>query len=100
MAAHERARDYRRAAEMLDETLTKIDLIGPRRIEYEGPRDGQIDEHFAWKATVDQLIDGDLFEVAVEVYWSTPTGQRSVQARTLINDAIESRNPLLTWDDL
>src|SRR6476469_637761 len=45
------ARDERRAATLLDDLLTKVDMIGPARISSEGPRNGQFDgadERFAW----------------------------------------------------
>src|SRR4051812_6645436 len=37
------ARDERRAATLMDDLLTKVDLIGPNRIANEGPHSGKFD---------------------------------------------------------
>ena len=99
-----RARDYQRAAELLDETLTKIDIIGPARLLYEGPLEevfASPHDGFAWQAQIEQRTEGYLYEVTVSILWTTPAGeQRSVQAQTLLNDAPDSRPVELDWYSL
>ena len=98
------ARDYQQAAELLDRTLTKIDLIGPSRLFYEGPLTDAFSppyDRFAWQAQIEPLTDGYLYEVTVRIFWTTPIGtQRSVQAQTLLNDAPDSRPSGLDWYSL
>ena len=97
------ARDYQRAAELLDRTLTKIDLIGPERVVREGPVRGQFEpphEQFAWQAEIDSQLSGHLYELNVTIFWQSAGTLRQVQASTLLNDAPLSRNPLLMWDQL
>ena len=97
------ARDYDRAAELLDRALTRIDLIGPYRIYSEGPRDGQFEppyEMFEWRAQIDPLLSGDLYDVEVEVTWHHGRGRRTVKAHTRLNDPPKSRNSYLRWEDL
>lgn len=96
-------RDLERAAELLDATMTKIDLLGPSRIYTEGPTSGAFpppDERFRWEATVESLIDGDLYEVTLKLRWRTGTGERSAELVTRLNDPVGSRNALLQWEDL
>ncbi len=98
------ARDYQRAAELLDQTLTKIDLFGPARMLAEGTSEGVFevpDDRFAWKADIFSRLEGHLYDVIVEVSWGTPSGkQRSVRAQTRLNDPPESHPAELAWDDL
>ena len=98
------ARDYQQAAELLDQTLTKIDLIGPSTLLYEGPTADFFDppyDRFAWQAQIESRTEGYLYEVTVRIVWITPVGtQRSVQAQTLLNDAPDSRPSGLDWYSL
>ena len=99
------ARDYQRAAELLDKTFTKIDLIGPSRILYEGPSEGVFDEprheKFSWQAEIDTRMEGNLYEVTVRILWQTPSGKpRFIEAQTLLNDPPDSRSSELSWDEL
>ena len=98
------ARDYQRAAELLDETLTKIDLIGPTRLLAEGPTEGAFDpphERFAWQAEIVPCTAGDLYDITVRVSWTTGRGgMRSAKARTMRNDPPETWQNELDWDDL
>ena len=98
------ARDYQRAAELLDETLTKIDLIGPSRLLFEGPTEDVFrppHEKFAWQAQIEPRTQGHLYEVTVRILWETPGGtQRSIEAQTLLNDPPDSRPTELDWDSL
>ena len=98
------ARDYQRAAELLDETLTKIDIIGPARLFYEGPAGDFFDpphDRFAWQAQIEPRTEGNLYEVTVRILWITPTGAtRSVEAQTLLNDSPKSRSTGLDWYSL
>ena len=99
------ARDYQRAAELLDRTFTKIDMIGPARMYYEGPNEGFFEEaqneRFAWQAKIDTRLEGNLYEVTVQIMWQTSGGQtRSIEAQTLLNDPAGSRSSELYWDEL
>ncbi|MCK4850066.1 MAG: prepilin-type N-terminal cleavage/methylation domain-containing protein [Phycisphaerae bacterium] len=99
------ARDYQQAAELLDKTFTKIDLIGPALLHYEGPTEGIFDEarheRFAWQAKIDSRLEGNLYEVTVRILWETPSGKgRFIEAQTLLNDPPGSRPSELYWDEL
>ena len=96
------ARDNQRAAELLDEVLTRIDMIGPERLGREGPTEGRFqgDDRFSWRAQISPRLQGHLYEVTAVVSWATPRGQRSVQAQTLLNDPPGSRDASLDWDSL
>ena len=103
LASLQLARDYQLAAELLDATLTKIDLIGPVRLVWEGPTEGQFPpplDRFTWQADIDARLEGSLYEVTVRILWQTATGQRSVQAQTLLNDPLNSRKAELDWEHL
>ena len=98
------ARDYQRAAELLDKTFTKIDLIGPALLLYEGPTQGLFEkphDRFAWQAQIDSRLEANLYEVTVRILWQTPSGKpRSIEAQTLLNDPPGSRPSELYWEDL
>jgi hypothetical protein len=100
----ERSREYQTAAELLDRTLTRIDMVGPARLELEGPTQGGFEaphEAYAWKASITPMTEGHLYDVIVTVSWQTPGGRHgSVQAETFLNDPPESRPPALKWEDL
>ena len=104
MASLQRARDYQYVAELLDEVLTKIDIIGPERISREGPTDGhfegRFDDRFRWEATIETRLEGDLYDVKVRIVWVVPGGEQVVEARTMINDPLFSRSTMLDWDEL
>lgn len=63
------ARELRAATAVLDELMTKVDLIGPLRLDYEGPTEGVIDQRFAWEIKIEQQLEGDLYAVSLKVYW-------------------------------
>ena len=94
------ARDTQRTAEVLDELMTKVYLIGPARLLEEGPTEGEVDERFTWRLTIERQLEADLYEAELWLGWTGPRGSRSAELYTLINDPIGSRNPLLAWDDL
>lgn len=94
------AADTQRAAELLDLLLTRVDLIGPARLRYEGPTEGTIADRFHWRADVERRLEGDLYEVTLRLSWDRLGGRRTVEAHTLLNDRPGSRNPLLAWEDL
>jgi type II secretory pathway pseudopilin PulG len=104
MRSLELARDYQRAAELLDRTLTKVDLIGPARLLLEGPTRGAFEpphDRFAWQLDISPRLEGYLYEVTVQITWSSPRGERrSTVAQTLLNDPPDSRPAELDWDDL
>ena len=98
------ARDYQRAAELLDKTLAKVDLIGPARLMYEMPENNVFDpphDRFSWQMKIDSRNEGDLYEVTVYILWRTPAGEsRWIQGQTLLNDPPDSRPGELYWDEL
>ena len=101
------AAQSRQAAQVLDEILTRIDLIGPDRISREGPTEGSVAGPAGalnWQATIQPRLEGHLFEVTVRVSWGGQAdpgpGRRRVQAQTLLNDPPDSRDKMLNWDDL
>ena len=97
------ARDLQRAAQLLDETLTRIDLIGPERISREGPLEGQFeppDDRFTWEAQIESTVPGNLYKVTVRVTWTGPRGQHAAAAQTLLNDTTGSHDATLEWRNL
>ena len=99
------ARDYQRSAELLDRTFTKIDLIGPARLLYEGPREGHFAkpyDRFAWQVKeIESRLEGNLYEVTVRILWETPGGKpQFIEAQTLLNDPPGSRSQELLWEEL
>ena len=98
------ARDLQRASELLDQTLTKIDTIGPARLALEGPTEGPFEpphDRFAWKVRIRDLMEGYLYDVVVQIVWTTPGGKvRSVEVQTYLNDPPGSRPGTLQWEDL
>jgi hypothetical protein len=96
-------RDLQRAAQLLDETLTRIDLIGPERVAREGPLEGQFDppdDRFSWQAQIESTVPGDLYKVTVSVRWTGPRGAGSASVQTLLNDATGSHDATLEWRNL
>ncbi len=96
-------RDYATAAQLLDDTLTRIDLIGPSRLLSEGPTSGVFPpphERFRWSATIEQPNLPDLYEVVLTVTWPGDRGERTAVAATRLYDPLNARNPLLRWEDL
>jgi len=100
MVSLQRADDYQKAAELLDDVLTRIDIIGPERLLREGPDEGDLDNRFRWKATIKSRFEGDLYDVTVRILWTTPDGERSVQGHTMLNDPLMSKSQTIQWDDL
>jgi hypothetical protein len=67
------ARDFQRAAQLLDQTLTRIDLIGPDRVSREGPAQGRFptpDDRFEWETEIHSRSQGHLFLVTVRIRWT------------------------------
>lgn len=97
------ARDTQRAAELLDQTVTRIDLIGPERLLREGPLQGAFDrpdEKYSWEATITSRSQGHLYDVSVLVSWPEGRGRRTAQVQTRLNDPPGSRNTSMRWSDL
>ena len=98
------ARDYQRAAELLDRILTKIDLVGPAKLLSEGPTSGTFTapyDRFSWDATIESRPDGYLYDVTVRIIWRTGRGNmRSVEAETYLNDPLEASRSRVTWEEL
>ncbi|MEM9752589.1 MAG: hypothetical protein AAF916_04310 [Planctomycetota bacterium] len=95
--AVQRADDQRKAAQWLDEVMTRIDLIGPAELSYAGPMNGPLDERFRWEADITQEATSDLYIVDVTVRWTTPRGPQAVKAHTLLMDPPGWRNTGLSW---
>ena len=96
------AADVQQAAQRLDQTLTRIDLIGPSRLLEEGPTEATFadDPRFRWSAEIESRLDGHLYDVTVRITWDTEKGPRSVEAATMLNDPPDSRSTTIQWDDL
>lgn len=97
------SRDISRAAELLDVTMTKVDVIGPDRLLREGPMSGRFDppdDRFAWTMTIESLVDANLYAVELTVTWPGAGGQRSAVLSTRLNDPPGSRDPYLQWEAL
>ncbi len=98
------ARDYQQAAELLDRTLTKIDLMGPAKLLAEGPTAGRLappHERFQWNAAIAPLEEGDLYEVTVRITWRSAAGALlSTDGQTFLNDPQEQPQNQLQWDEL
>jgi type II secretory pathway pseudopilin PulG len=96
-------RDLQRAAQLLDETLTRVDLLGPERVSREGPLEGQFeppDDRFAWQTQIEATVPGDLYKVTVRIRWTGPRGPGTASAQTLLNDAARSHDETLEWRNL
>ena len=98
--AQAKSNDYRIAAQWLDEAMTRIDLVGPRQLLYEGPTEGRFDERFTWAASVRSTATLDLYQVEVTIGWASAYGARSVEGHTLLYDPSDATTPRLRWDDL
>jgi|SRR4051794_34161969 Tfp pilus assembly protein PilV len=103
-AALSDARDDRRAAALLEELLTKVDMIGPARMSSEGPHNGTFDapdDRFSWKLDIETRPQGHLYQVTVTLSWNAGGGkERSRQIQTYLDDPPKSRDPALKWRDL
>ena len=67
----------------------------------EGPLAGTFpppNDKFAWQASIEELVDGNLYEVTLVVSWPTARGVRTAPMVTRINDPIASRDENLQWD--
>ena len=101
--ARARAEADRAAAQALEEVLTRVDLIGPRTLEREGPTSGELpveEEVWSWELTLTQRPSSDLFEVAATV---RPGGDQTGPARTahtLLMDPVGWRSVGYRWEDL
>lgn len=101
--ARARAIHDRSAAQALDEVLTRVDLLGPRRLEREGPTSGEIavgSDGWSWELAITQRPASDLFEVAATVRPATQRGGPARTAHTLIFDVEGWRTADYQWSDL
>jgi len=97
------ARDERRAAILLDDLLTKIDMVGPARIADQGPRQGNFDgsdARFSWSVDIKSRPQGHLYDITATLSWASGKQNKSVQAHTYLNDAPNSRDATIRWRDL
>lgn len=95
-----RSNDDRLAAQYLDEVLTRIDIIGPARLQYQGPLAGTLGGRFNWSADITPQTDTGLYAVDITLAWTTPAGSRSVQGHTLLMDPAGWRSDTTTWASL
>lgn len=98
------SREYRRAAQVLDGLMTKIDLIGPARMLEAGMategRCAAPNDDCRWAVEIESLAEPDLYELTLRLTWPTPGGERSAKLATRLYDPAESRNGYLRWEDL
>lgn len=98
-----RARNTQHAAILLDELMSKADLIGPDRLFIEGPLEGAfegLDQGFTWTIQIEPLVDHYLYEVTATVNWMEIKGQRSASVSTRLDDPAGSHDATIRWDDL
>jgi Tfp pilus assembly protein PilV len=92
------------AAELIDQVLAKIDIVGPAAVHSAGPTNGKFrppHDGFAWQAEIVPLTDGALYDVTVTVTWRDVFGRdRQADAETLLNDPPGSRPDGLDWESL
>lgn len=97
------ANDDRRAALLLSDLMTKIDLIGPARLASEGPRSGSFDgedSRFSWSVEIQNRQQGHLYQVNVTLSWTAGTTKRRAQVQTLLDDPPKSHDASIKWRDL
>jgi type II secretory pathway pseudopilin PulG len=97
------ARDQRRAAVLLDELLTKADMIGPARLASEGPHAGQFDgqdQRFSWSLDIHNRPEGHLYDVTATLSWNVAGRNKTLRIQTYLDDPPNSRDALLKWGDL
>lgn len=78
-------------------------MIGPDRVAGEVPGEGSFpppDDRFAWAIQIAERPEGHLYEVSVRISWLAARGSRAIDAQTLLNDPLGSRNPALEWEEL
>ena len=104
LRATELAGQYQAAAELLDQVMSKVDLIGPDAMLASGPAAGAFDapnERFNWEVQVEVTDTTDLYQVTARIDWSRVDGsQAQVEAQTLMYDKPGSRPAGLEWDGL
>lgn len=94
----QRDRDTVRAANALDEVLTRVALVGPATLALDGPTQGQLNETFEWSVVIDQQPLSDLFDITATVMWTRRDRPRSVSASTRLYDPPSSSG--LPWEAL
>jgi prepilin-type N-terminal cleavage/methylation domain-containing protein len=102
-AALAEARDERHAAILLDDLLTKVDMLGPARVASEGPREGKFDgadERFSWSVDIENRPQGHLYDVTATLTWKSGAREKSVSIHTYLNDPVSSRDSTVKWKDL
>ncbi len=100
--AQQRAEDRRAAARWLDQTLTRIDMIGPARLAVEGPTSGPLDDRFSWSANItEDAVFPDLYIVSVTVQITGSDGRPAgaVRGYTQFHDPVGARARGLMWED-
>ncbi|MEX0887462.1 MAG: prepilin-type N-terminal cleavage/methylation domain-containing protein [Phycisphaeraceae bacterium] len=93
------AREYDEAAMLLDQVLTRIDIVGPERMLSLGPNEGAFSEPFddyQWQAQIEVGELTDLYDVHVVVSW----GRRRVESHTRLYDPPNARPGDVRWEDL
>lgn len=96
-----RAENHRAAAERLDIVLTRIDMIGPYRLEREGPTSGVLDDGFAWSAEIvpDDILPS-LYRVTVTVTYQRGGAPGRIEGHTQFYDPPGQRTLTARWEEL
>ncbi len=98
--AARRGEDLRQAADRLNEVFTRIDMIGPSQLMYEGPTQGELDSKFAWVSVIEEDVLTDLYNIKVTISWSTNGKVSSIVGYTQIYDPPEANHTTANWYDL
>ena len=95
--------EYQTAAELLNQVLTKVDVVGPSSLIVDGPTEGTFDsphENYSWSIDIENDEEtNDLYTIEAVISWSTITGNRQVTGSTLLYDPANSRGSI-SWEDL
>ena len=99
------SRQYQVAAGLLDEVMSKVDLIGPTTLSEQGVSEGDFSdremENYNWSCDITQREEESyLFEVVVRVSWDARGGKQLVTAKTLLYDPPGDRDSELSWEEL
>lgn len=95
--ASRRGEDLRQAAAYLDEIFTRIDMVGPARLMYEGPTQGELDTRFAWSAQFEEETLADVYSIKVTIRWTTEGKVSSIEGYTQLYDPPGATHTTVNW---
>ena len=98
-AAARHGENLRLAADRMNEVFTRIDMIGPSRLIYEGPTRGELDARFAWQADIEEGVLTDLYDIKVTIRWSADGKARSIVGYTQLYDPSDAARTPANWYD-